>query len=166
MAPVTPNSWQLRPATAADVPGILKLIHELAAYEREADAVRVTADDLLREGFGEHPLFHGLLGEIEGKLAGFAFYFFNYSTWQGRPGLYLEDLFVRPDHRGLGLGRGLMQALAQIAVERGCGRFSWQVLDWNSDAISFYQQLGAEVLREWLTVRMSGDALHALARRS
>jgi len=142
----------------------LALIHELAAYEREADAVKVTAEDLLRDGFGEHPLFHVLLAHVEGKLAGFALYFFNYSTWHGRPGLYLEDLFVRPDYRGQGLGQGLMQALAQIAVDRGCSRVSWQVLDWNSNAIAFYKQLGAQIQREWMKVRVTGDALHALAR--
>ncbi len=153
----------LRPATEDDVETILELIHELARYEREPDVVTATAEDLRRDGFGERPRFHVLLAEWRGRVAGFAFYFFNYSTWQGRAGLYLEDLFVRPEHRGRGLGKALLVALAREAVARGCGRFQWQVLDWNKPAIDFYEQLGARPLAEWINMRVSGDALAALA---
>ncbi len=161
----------MRAATSDDVPQILQLIHELADYEREPDAVTATEEDLLRDGFGPQPRFGVLLAEVvtaqnPPTVAGFAFYFFNYSTWQGRPGLYLEDLFVRPQFRKRGLGRAFMRALAAIAVDRGCGRFQWQVLDWNRDAITFYEQLGGKILHEWLTVRVEGTALTALAQES
>ncbi len=156
-------SATLRPATERDVETILELIHELARYEREPDAVTATAEDLRRDGFGERPRFHVLLAEWRGRVAGFAFYFFNYSTWQGRAGLYLEDLFVRPDYRGRGLGKALLVALAREAVARGCGRFQWQVLDWNTPSIEFYEQLGARALTEWINMRVDGDALRELA---
>jgi GNAT superfamily N-acetyltransferase len=154
---------RLRPATAADVPLVLALIRELAAYEREPDAVVATEADLLRDGFGPEPRFCVLLAEDDGEPAGFAFYFFTYSTWRGRPALYLEDLFVRPAHRAKGIGMALMRALARVAVERGCERFCWEVLDWNEPALRFYEKIGAEVLRSWLNVRLSGDALARLA---
>lgn len=157
----------VRRATASDVPVILALIRELALYEREPDAVVATEDDLLRDGFpaGGHPAFEVLLAEHEGEPVGFAFYFFSYSTWRGRPCLYLEDLFVRPAARGKGLGLALMRSLAKEAVARHAARFVWQVLDWNQPAIDFYEALGAKVHREWLTVRLEGDAIDALARR-
>ena len=153
----------IRPAEAADVGVILRLIRSLAEYEREPQAVTATEADLLRDGFGPRPLFHVVLAEWNGAPVGFAFYFFNYSTWQGKPGLYLEDLFVEPEYRGYGIGKALLVHLAQIAVTRGCGRFQWQVLDWNEPAIQFYEKVGAAVLREWLTVRIAGDALARLA---
>ena len=153
----------IRPAEAADVSVILRLIRSLADYEREPQAVTATEADLLRDGFGARPLFHVVLAEWKGAPVGFAFYFFNYSTWQGKPGLYLEDLFVEPEYRGYGIGKALLVHLAQIAVTRGCGRFVWQVLDWNEPAIKFYEKVGATVLREWLTVRIAGDALARLA---
>ncbi len=155
----------IREATAADVPLVLQLVRELAEYEREPAAVTATEDDLRRDGFGETPMFHVLVAEWDGAPAGFAFWFHNYSTWQGRPGLYLEDLFVRPAFRGRGVGRALLLRLARIAVERGCGRFQWQVLDWNASAIAFYESLGARRLGEWLTMRVDGDALARLAAR-
>jgi GNAT superfamily N-acetyltransferase len=153
----------IRPAVASDVPLVLALIRDLAVYEREPDAVVATEADLLRDGFGEAPRFHVLLAERDGEAAGFAFYFFSYSTWRGRSVLYLEDLFVRPAHRGHGLGKALMARLARIAVDQGCPRFVWEVLDWNEPALRFYASIGAEVWRSWLNVRLEGDALARLA---
>jgi GNAT superfamily N-acetyltransferase len=156
-------SLTIRPATAADVPAILALIRELALYEREPDAVVATEDDLLRDGFGPSPAFEVLLADWNGETIGFALYFFTFSTWRGRRCLYLEDLFVQPQHRGRGAGLALMRALAREAVARDCPRFCWQVLDWNEPAIAFYERLGAKFQREWLTVRLEGDDLAALA---
>jgi GNAT superfamily N-acetyltransferase len=153
----------LRPATPADVPLVLSMIRELAAYEREPDAVIATEAALLRDGFGPRPLFEVTLAEWSGEPAGFAFWFLTYSTWRGQPTLYLEDLFVRPEARGRGIGKACMQHLARVAVERGCGRFVWQVLDWNAPSIAFYESLGANVVREWLTCRLEGSNLTALA---
>jgi GNAT superfamily N-acetyltransferase len=149
----------IRPAVRDDVPLILDLIRELAVYERAPDAVRATVEALVRDGFGDKPAFHVLIAEdVEGP-AGFALYFFTYSTWEGRSCLYLEDLFVRPAFRGRGIGLALMRTLAAEAVKRECPRFQWQVLDWNQPAIDFYQRFGADVQREWQTVRLEGDAL-------
>jgi GNAT superfamily N-acetyltransferase len=153
----------IRPAEAADVAVILRLIRSLAEYEREPAAVTATEADLLRDGFGARPLFHVVLAEWDGAAVGFGFYFFNYSTWQGKPGLYLEDLFVEPAFRGYGIGKALLVHLAQIAVTHNCGRFVWQVLDWNEPAIRFYEKLGGRILREWLTVRVVGEDLARLA---
>ena len=159
------RSFRLRAAVAADVDTILALVKELATYEREPDAVVATRDDFLRDGFGERPLFHVLLAEdaTTGASLGFAFYFFTYSTWEGRSVLWLEDLFVRSEHRGRGVGAALLRELARVAVERGCPRFQWQVLDWNVDAKAFYERLGAGILHEWETVRIEGAALRGLA---
>ena len=154
----------IRPALPSDAATILALIRELATYEREPDAVVATEADLLRDGFGPSPAFEVLLAERDGTTIGFAFYFFTYSTWRGRRCLYLEDLFVQPAHRGSGAGVALMRELARVAIDRGCARFVWQVLDWNEPAIAFYEKLGASVQREWLTVRMEGEALARLAR--
>jgi GNAT superfamily N-acetyltransferase len=153
----------IRPATRNDVGEILKFIRALALYEREPNAVVATEKDLLRDGFGEIPYYHCLIAENEGTPAGFAFYFFDYSTWLGRPGLYLEDLFVHPEFRGLGIGKALLQEVAAIAIQRGCPRLKWEVLDWNTPAIDFYRAMGAEFLDEWRNVRVSGDALRRLA---
>lgn len=153
----------IRPAVPTDAGVILSLIRDLATYEREPDAVVATEADLLRDGFGPSPAFQVLLAERDGEAIGFAFYFFTYSTWRGRQCLYLEDIFVRPADRGCGAGLALMRALAQKALERGCARFVWQVLDWNEPAIAFYEKLGASIQREWLTVRMEGEALARLA---
>ena len=153
----------IREATPADVPQILAFIHGLAAYEREPDAVKATEADLMRDGFGPNPFYYCLIAEQDGKPAGFAFYFFNYSTWVGRPGLYLEDLFVEPEFRGLGIGKALLERVAAIAVEKNCPRLQWEVLDWNTPAIDFYRAMGAEFLDEWRNVRLSGDALLRLA---
>jgi GNAT superfamily N-acetyltransferase len=153
----------IRPATSADVPQILTFIHGLATYEREPDAVRATEADLLRDGFGPNPFYFCLIAEVDDKPAGFAFYFFNYSTWVGRPGLYVEDLFVGPEYRGLGIGKALLQKVAAIAVEKGCPRMQWEVLDWNTPAIDFYTAMGAEFMDTWRNVRLSGEALLRLA---
>jgi GNAT superfamily N-acetyltransferase len=155
--------FRIRDAAAADVGVILRLIRGLAEYERAPDAVTATEEDLLRDGFGDRPRFHVVLAEWDGAAVGYAFYFFNYSTWQGRPGLYLEDLFVVPEYRGWGIGKALLVHLARIAVEKGCARYQWQVLDWNEPAIRFYEAMGARVMREWLDVRVTGDALSRLA---
>lgn len=141
----------------------MRLVKELATYEREPDAVVATEADLLRDGFGENPLFHVAIAEWSGAPAGFAFYFFQFSTWTGRPVLYLEDLFVVPEHRKRGIGKAFMAALAKEAVEKGCARFQWAVLDWNAPAIAFYESLGARVEKQWLTARLTGDALGRLA---
>ncbi len=161
----------IRPATETDIPLILELIQELAIYEKEPDAAVATAEDLKRDGFGPNPYFYVLIVEAENPdqtvsetvPAGFAFYFFNYSTWRGQPGLYLEDLFVRPQFRGLGLGKALLAELARIAVAKNCGRMQWQVLDWNTPAIDFYKSLGVSILNEWLPCRLEGDKIAHLA---
>src|ERR1700753_3946470 len=153
----------IRQATPADAPQILALIRALDEYEREPDAVRATEADLLRDGFGPNPFYFCLIADSDGTPAGFALYFFNYSTWLGRPGLYLEDLFVLPEFRGLGLGKALLQRVAAIAVEKACLRLQWELLDWNQPAIDFYAAMGAEFLDEWRNVRVSGDALRKLA---
>ena len=154
----------IRPATPADAGTILELIHGLAVYEREPDAVQTTEADILRDGFGERPLFEVVIAEWDGAPAGFALFFHTWSTWVGRPSLFLEDLFVLETHRGRGIGKALLIHLARIAVERRCGRFVWNVLDWNQPAIDFYESLGAKVVREWLTMRVEGEALPHLAR--
>ena len=156
----------IRPATVADVPLILQFIRELAEYERDPQAAVATAADLLRDGFGPEPKFRVDIAEWSGEPAGFAFYFWNYSTWQGRPGLYLEDLFVRARFRGKGIGKALLVHLARVAVKNNCGRLVWQVLDWNTPSIEFYNSLGAETMKEWLTMRVTGDALVRLATES
>ncbi|MGD0696274.1 MAG: GNAT family N-acetyltransferase [Terriglobia bacterium] len=156
----------IRPANVSDVGLILEFIRELAEYEREPQAVTATEEDLVRDGFGPAPKFRVVIAEWEAQPAGFALFFYNYSTWQGRPGLYLEDVFVRPEFRGRGIGKALLLHLARLAVEENCGRFQWQVLDWNTPAIEFYQSLGAKVMKEWLTMRVEGEALKRLAENS
>jgi GNAT superfamily N-acetyltransferase len=153
----------IRPATAADVSLILALIRGLAEYERAPEAVIATEEDLLRDGFGPNPFYFCLIAERDGKPAGFAFYFFDYSTWIGRPGIYLEDLFVYPELRGLGIGKALLKQVAAIAVEKGCARLKWSVLDWNTSAIDFYKSMGGELMDEWTNVRIQGEALERLA---
>jgi GNAT superfamily N-acetyltransferase len=154
---------RIRTALPADVGQILTFIRALAAFERAPDAVTATEEGLLRDGFGPTPFFQCQIAEQDGQPAGFAFYFFNYSTWMGRPGIYLEDLFVLPEFRGRGIGKALLRRVAAIAVERGCRRLQWEVLDWNTPAIEFYRALGAEFLDEWRNVRLDGDALARLA---
>lgn len=153
----------IRPATAKDVPQILTYIRALAAYEREPDGVTATEAGLLRDGFGPNPIYFCLMAEQDCHPAGFALYFFNYSTWKGCPGIYLEDLFVDPAYRSLGIGKALLQQVAAIAVQKGCPRLQWEVLDWNTPAIDFYKAMGAEFLDEWRNVRVTGEALERLA---
>jgi GNAT superfamily N-acetyltransferase len=153
----------IRPAAQTDVPQILAFIRELAEYERLAHAVAATVDDLRRNLFGPQPCAYVLLAYLDSAPVGFAVYFYNFSTFVGRPGLYLEDLYVRPAARGLGIGRRLLVHLARLAVERGCGRMEWAVLDWNEPAIRFYRKLGAAPNDDWTTYRLSGEALSNLA---
>lgn len=152
----------IRPALPADSATIHSLILELAEYERLTHAVQATADDLHRCLFGPRPYAEALIAEHDGQPVGFALFFHNFSTFRGSPGLYLEDLFVRPEHRGLGLGKALLTSLARIAVERGCARMEWAVLDWNQPAIGFYQSLGARPMDEWTIYRLDGDSLARL----
>ena len=153
----------IRAATSADIPLILDLIRALAAYEREPDAVKTTEADLQRDGFGPQPRFECLIAEVAGEPAGFALYFYNYSTWRGRAGIHLEDLFVHPRFRGQGIGKALLARVAARAAEQGCVRLQWDVLDWNQTAIDFYQGLGAKFLSEWRIMRVNDEAIHALA---
>ena len=154
----------IRTATRDDAALILEFIRGLAEYERAPNAVVATEAHIVRDGFSGNPRFQCVIAEWEGQPAGFAFYFFHYSTWLGRPGLYLEDLFVWPELRGKGIGKALLSYLAQIAVRENCHSMRWQVLDWNQPAIDFYEKLGAKIMREWLDVRLSGEALIALAK--
>jgi GNAT superfamily N-acetyltransferase len=153
----------LRPAVPADTPLIVAYIRELAEFEREPEKAVATDADILRHAFGEHPLVSVTMAEWDGQPAGFALWLLNFSTWEGKPGLYLEDLFVRPRFRGHGIGKALLRHLAAIAVEEGWTRFTWQVLDWNTPAIEFYEARGAKVMRSWLTCRVEGDAIARLA---
>lgn len=153
----------LRPAVPDDASLILQFIRELAEYEREPDAAVATEADILRYAFSEHPLVKVVMADWEGQPAGFALWFLNFSTWEGKPGIYLEDLFVRPAFRGHGIGKALLQHLAALAVKEGWTRFAWQVLDWNTPSIEFYEAHGAKVLREWLPCRVSGPALRRMA---
>jgi GNAT superfamily N-acetyltransferase len=158
-----PAGASIRAARPADTPRILELIRELAVYERLADQVTADEAGIGRALFGEPRWAEALVGEVDGQVVAFALFFHNFSTFLGRPGLYLEDLYVQPVHRGRGLGRRLLAALAGIAVERGCGRMEWAVLDWNAPAIGFYDALGARPMRDWTVFRLTGDRLARLA---
>ena len=153
----------IRKATTEDAAQILEFIRALAAFERAPDAVTATEEGLIRDGFGAHPFFQCLIAEHNSQPAGFALYFFNYSTWLGRPGVYLEDLFVLPQFRRQGIGSALLKQVAAIAVENGCQRMQWEVLDWNTPAIDFYRAIGAEFLDEWRNVRLGAEAIERLA---
>jgi GNAT superfamily N-acetyltransferase len=153
----------LRAAEPRDLAAIVALITELAEFERLAHLVEVTPDKLAPHLFGERPAAECVVGEVGGEVVAFALYFTNFSTFLARPGLYLEDLYVQPAHRGIGLGKALLGHLARLAAERGCGRFEWSVLDWNADAIAFYQGLGATVMPDWRICRISGEALDRFA---
>jgi GNAT superfamily N-acetyltransferase len=157
-------SMEIRSATIEDVPEILRLILGLAEYEKLEHEVVATEDKLRRSLFGERPAAEAVLGFLEGRPVGFAVFFHNYSTFRACPGLYLEDLFVEPAHRGSGYGKALLLHLARLAVERGCQRMEWSVLDWNQPAIGFYRSLGADVMDEWRICRLTGDALKDAAR--
>lgn len=153
----------IRAAAPDDVTLILQFIRELADYEKAPQEAVATPEDVLSDGFSVHPKFRCIIAEWDGQPAGFALFFYNYSTWRGRPGIYLEDVFVRSEFRKKGIGKALLAYLAQIAVREGCARFEWQVLDWNTPAIEFYKSLGAVVMKEWLTMRVTGEALKKLA---
>jgi len=153
----------IRPATPADLPLIAELIRALAEYEKLADEVRFDEARLGEKLFGPRPYAEVLIGEVDGATMGFALFFHNFSTFEGRPGIYLEDLFVRPEARGAGLGKALLAELARIAVERDCARLEWWVLDWNEPSIGFYKSLGARPMDEWTVMRVDGAELQALA---
>jgi GNAT superfamily N-acetyltransferase len=155
----------VHPATPEDVALIHSLIRGLAEYEREPHSVKITEEELLRDGFGPQPYYQCLIAEEDGIAAGFALYFPIYSTWQG-PSLHLEDLFVKPEFRGKGIGKSLLQAVAAAAVKHGCTRLQWDVLEWNEPAIQFYNSIGATMLHEWRRMRVTGDALHVLAAQN
>ena len=156
----------IAPAVATDVPTILHLIQSLAEYEKLSHEVVATEDSLRTALFGETPGAECLIARKDGEPVGFALYFHNFSTFLSRRGLYLEDLFIEPAHRGKGYGKALLQQLAQIAVARGCGRLEWSVLDWNAPAIGFYQGLGARLMTEWRIFRLTGEALQTFAASS
>jgi GNAT superfamily N-acetyltransferase len=156
----------IRPATPADAATIASLVRELADYEKLLHEAKGTAEDFARELTAEPPVIHVLIAEWQGQPAGFALYFFNFSTFVARPGLYLEDLFVRPALRSHGIGRGLLRALARIARERNCGRMEWAVLDWNEPALRFYQSLGARQMKEWIVHRLTPAEISRLAEET
>ncbi|MDR2298964.1 MAG: GNAT family N-acetyltransferase [Comamonas sp.] len=158
------SQLNIRPATEQDIALILHFVRELAIYEKAEDEAKATPEHVRRTLFCEHPAVFGLICEVEGKPIGFAVYFFNYSTWQGQHGLYLEDLYITPDARGHGAGKALLQRLAQITLEKDCGRFEWSCLDWNTPSIQFYDSLGALPQTEWIRYRMTGTALQSLAQ--
>lgn len=157
------SDLHIRPATIEDTDQILRFIRDLAIYEKAEHEVLSTPAHVHRTLFCEQPSVHGLMCMNGDQPLGFAVYFFNYSTWQGRHGLYLEDLYVSPDSRGQGAGKALLQHLARIAVEKDCGRFEWSVLDWNAPSIAFYESLGAQPQNEWVRYRLTGQALADLA---
>jgi GNAT superfamily N-acetyltransferase len=157
---------QIVPATADDAAEILQLITGLAVYEKLAHEVVATEADLRRWLFGDRPMAEVILAREDGGTLGFALFFHNFSTFLGRPGLYLEDLFVVPESRNRGIGRALLARLAAIAVERGCGRLEWSVLDWNAPAVGFYERMGARVMTEWRICRLTGEALDRVASQA
>jgi GNAT superfamily N-acetyltransferase len=155
----------IRSATAGDVPVILRFIRELAAYEKLSHELTATEDLLRRHLFGERPMAEVILAGEDGVEAGFALFFHNYSTFVGKPGIYLEDVYVRPEFRGRGLGKAMMIYLARLARQRDCGRFEWAVLDWNKPSLDFYQSIGARPMSDWTVQRMTGKELAALAEQ-
>jgi GNAT superfamily N-acetyltransferase len=161
-----PTNATIRPARPDDIPAIAALIRELAVYEKLADQAKATDDDLARHLFGDRPAAEVLLAESEGEPVGYALYFSTFSTFRGQPGLYIEDLFVRLEHRGRGIGKALLAGVARVAVGRGCGRLEWSVLDWNTPAIDFYRSQGAVPMDQWTVYRVDGPALAELANKS
>lgn len=158
-----PHSFRIRPARPDDVREIVVLIRELAAYERLEHEVVADAENLRRHLFGERPFAEAILAEEKERVVGFALFFYNYSTFRTRPGIYLEDVFVRPEHRGKGIGKALLKTIARRATRTGCERFEWSVLDWNSPSIAFYRALGARPMDDWTVYRLEGEALERLA---
>jgi len=158
------SSISIRTATIEDAPLILDFVRELALYEKAPHEVKACVQDYETSLFAEDSFVHALICESHGVPIGYAVYFFNYSTWQGKPGLYLEDLYISPEHRSLGAGKAMLKYLAQIALEKGCGRFEWSVLDWNKPAIDFYESIGAQAQEEWIKYRLTGKALTSFAK--
>jgi GNAT superfamily N-acetyltransferase len=158
-------NYVIRAAQVADVPIIFELIQALAAYEKLSDAVTGNVTNLEEHLFGDRPCVEAILAEVEGQPVGFALFFTNYSTFLTKPGLYLEDLFVLPTYRGQGIGKALLSHLAGLVLERGGGRLEWSVLDWNEPAIGFYQRMGATILPDWRTCRVTGTAIAQLAAK-
>lgn len=156
--------FTIRPAEPSDSATILHFIRELAIYEKAEDQVEATEEMIRQSVFGEGAVTRAMICESEGRAAGFAIWFYNYSTWQAKKGLYLEDLYVTPEFRGSGAGKAMLKRLAQIALAEGCGRFEWSVIDWNEPAIRVYRSIGAEPQAEWIRYRLSGEALEAFAR--
>ena len=161
-----PTNATIRPARRDDAPTIANLIRELAVYEKLEDQAKATADELARHLFGGRPSAEVLIAEVEGAPVGFALFFPTFSTFRGQPGLYLEDLFVRPEYRGRGIGKKLMASVAKVAVDRGCGRLEWSVLDWNTPSIEFYRSQGAVPMDEWTVFRLADQALENLAEKN
>jgi len=157
------EACHIRPATRADAALILGFIRELAEYEKLLHEVKATPADIEQQLFGPKPAAECVIAELDGKPAGFALFFHNFSTFLAKPGLYLEDLYVKPELRGKGVGKQLLAHLAALALQRGCGRFEWAVLDWNAPAIKFYKSLGAEMMESWKINRLTGEALKRLA---
>ena len=157
---------KIRLAEPADVTDIHRLIYELAVYEKAPEAMVATVDQIEDSLFNEHPVAFCHVAEVEGKIVGIALWFLNYSTWLGKPGIYLEDLFVQPEYRGYGIGKGFMKTLAQLCIERDYERFQWWVLNWNTPSIDFYKSLGAVPMDEWTVFRLSGGALKKFASQS
>jgi GNAT superfamily N-acetyltransferase len=155
----------LRPAKPEDLHAIVGLITELAVFEKLEHLVVVTPETLRPHLFGAKPAAEAVVAEVQGVVVAFALFFTNFSTFLGKPGIYLEDLYVQPAHRGGGLGKALLQHLGALAVQRGCGRFEWCVLDWNENAIRFYEKMGATVMQDWRLCRLTGDSLTGLAQR-
>lgn len=153
----------IRPCVEGDAESLVNLVRELAVYERLEQFARATADDFRRHLFGPTPVAEAIVAEADGQAVGFALFFMTFSTFRGQPGIYLEDLFVQPDHRGRGVGKRLLAAVASRAVERGCGRLNWSVLDWNEPSIGFYLSLGARPLDDWTVFRLDDEALARLA---
>lgn len=158
-APTPSHDSRLRAATPADLTAIVGLIRELAVFEKLEHMVEVTPESLRPHLFGSKPAAEAVVAEVDGAVVAFALFFTNFSTFLAKPGLYLEDLYVQPAHRGSGLGKALLQHLGALAVQRGCGRFEWSVLDWNENAIRLYEAMGAEVLPDWRICRVAGEAL-------
>jgi GNAT superfamily N-acetyltransferase len=157
---------KIRLAKPEDIADIHRLIYELAVYEKAPEQMVATVDQISESLFKDNPVAFAHVAEVDGQIVGIALWFLNYSTWLGKPGIYLEDLFVQPEYRGAGIGKGFMKTLAQLCTERGYERFQWWVLDWNKPSIEFYKSLGAVPMDEWTVFRLSGDALKKFASES
>jgi GNAT superfamily N-acetyltransferase len=157
------SNFTIRPAAEADAPLILSLIKELAEYERLAQEVVATKEDIRKSLFGERPFAEAIIGEYENNPISFALFFYNFSTFNGKPGIYLEDLYVKPAYRSMGFGRKMLVHIARLAKDRNCARFEWSVLNWNEPAIRTYEKLNAKPMKEWILYRLTGDALDSLS---